>query len=120
MNVDPFEDLPPMTPEEVEKVRARAMSVPISGALGLQLLGLNRGVCVMRMTRDEKFDGIYKSMHGGFLMTLADYLERHANPTEEDIRVALSGNLCRCTGYAEIVNAALEAAKEVHAQRAPK
>jgi 2-furoyl-CoA dehydrogenase 2Fe-2S iron sulfur subunit len=56
----------------------------------------------------------------GFLMTLADYLERHANPTEEDIRVALSGNLCRCTGYAEIVNAALEAAKEVHAQRAPK
>jgi 2-furoyl-CoA dehydrogenase 2Fe-2S iron sulfur subunit len=50
----------------------------------------------------------------GFLMTLADYLEQHPNPTEEDIRVALSGNLCRCTGYAEIVNAALEAAKEMH------
>jgi 2-furoyl-CoA dehydrogenase 2Fe-2S iron sulfur subunit len=53
----------------------------------------------------------------GFLMTLADYLERHADPTEEDIRLALSGNLCRCTGYAEIVNAALEAAKELHAAR---
>jgi 2-furoyl-CoA dehydrogenase 2Fe-2S iron sulfur subunit len=53
----------------------------------------------------------------GFLMTLADYLERHADPTERNIRVALSGNLCRCTGYAEIVNAALETAKEMYAQR---
>jgi carbon-monoxide dehydrogenase small subunit len=54
----------------------------------------------------------------GFLMTLAEYLETHADPTENEIRVALSGNLCRCTGYAEIVNAALEAAKEMKAQRA--
>jgi 2-furoyl-CoA dehydrogenase 2Fe-2S iron sulfur subunit len=54
----------------------------------------------------------------GFLMTLVDYLERNANPTEQDIRLALSGNLCRCTGYAEIVDAALEAAKEMQAQRA--
>jgi carbon-monoxide dehydrogenase small subunit len=51
-------------------------------------------------------------------MTLVDYLERNANPTEQDIRLALSGNLCRCTGYAEIVDAALEAAKEMQAQRA--
>jgi 2-furoyl-CoA dehydrogenase 2Fe-2S iron sulfur subunit len=56
----------------------------------------------------------------GFLMTLSDYLERHENPTEEDIRLALSGNLCRCTGYAEIVNAALEAAKDIQAERAAK
>jgi 2-furoyl-CoA dehydrogenase 2Fe-2S iron sulfur subunit len=56
----------------------------------------------------------------GFLMTLSDYLERHADPSEKDIRLALSGNLCRCTGYAEIVNAALEAAKEMQAQRATR
>jgi 2-furoyl-CoA dehydrogenase 2Fe-2S iron sulfur subunit len=55
----------------------------------------------------------------GFLMTLAEYLEINPDPTEQDIRVALSGNLCRCTGYAEIVDAALEAAKEMKAQRAP-
>ena len=72
MTADPFDDLPPMTPEEVERVRERAMAVPISSALGLQLLGLNRGVCVMMLTRDPKFDGIFASMHGGFLMTLAD------------------------------------------------
>lgn len=53
----------------------------------------------------------------GFLMTLADYLERHPHPTEAEIREALSGNLCRCTGYQEIVNAALEAAREMAAQR---
>ncbi len=56
----------------------------------------------------------------GFLMTLADYLEQHADPTEADIRMALSGNLCRCTGYAEIVDAALEAAKEMRAPPARK
>jgi 2-furoyl-CoA dehydrogenase 2Fe-2S iron sulfur subunit len=56
----------------------------------------------------------------GFLMTLADYLERHPDPSEQQIRIALSGNLCRCTGYAEIVDAALEAAREMRAQRATK
>jgi 2-furoyl-CoA dehydrogenase 2Fe-2S iron sulfur subunit len=49
----------------------------------------------------------------GFLMSLADYLERNPAPTEPEIRAALSGNLCRCTGYAEIVKAALEAAEEL-------
>jgi 2-furoyl-CoA dehydrogenase 2Fe-2S iron sulfur subunit len=47
----------------------------------------------------------------GFLMSLSEYLERNPNPTEAEIRIALSGNICRCTGYAEIVNAALEAAQ---------
>ena len=53
----------------------------------------------------------------GFLMSLADYLERHPDPTEPQIREALSGNLCRCTGYSEIVNAALEAAREMAAAK---
>ncbi len=49
----------------------------------------------------------------GFLMTLAEFLQRNPAPTEGQVREALSGNLCRCTGYAEIVQAALEAAKEL-------
>jgi 2-furoyl-CoA dehydrogenase 2Fe-2S iron sulfur subunit len=54
----------------------------------------------------------------GFLMTLADYLEHHPDPSEAEIRIALSGNLCRCTGYAEIVDAALEVAREMRTQSA--
>jgi len=47
----------------------------------------------------------------GFLMTLKPYLEQHPNPSEQDIREAISGNICRCTGYQHIVDAALLAAK---------
>lgn len=48
----------------------------------------------------------------GILMTLLPFLEEVPNPTEEQIRDALSGNLCRCTGYQFIVEAArLAAAK---------
>jgi carbon-monoxide dehydrogenase small subunit len=46
----------------------------------------------------------------GMLMTLAAYLREHPSPTESDIRETLSGNLCRCTGYQNIVLAALDAA----------
>lgn len=45
----------------------------------------------------------------GFLMTLKDYMEEHENPTDEEIREAISGNLCRCTGYSNIVKAVKEA-----------
>ncbi|MGH7701324.1 MAG: (2Fe-2S)-binding protein [Gemmatimonadales bacterium] len=41
----------------------------------------------------------------GFLMTLVPFLRDHPNPTEPEIREALSGNLCRCTGYQGIVEA---------------
>jgi aerobic carbon-monoxide dehydrogenase small subunit len=41
----------------------------------------------------------------GILMTLVPFLEDHPNPSEPDIREALSGNLCRCTGYVNIVAA---------------
>ena len=45
----------------------------------------------------------------GFLMTLTALLAEDANPTEERIRMAISGNLCRCTGYSTIVDAVLAA-----------
>lgn len=47
----------------------------------------------------------------GFLMTLLPFLEEHPDPTEEEIREALSGNLCRCTGYQYIVEAVRLAAQ---------
>jgi 2-furoyl-CoA dehydrogenase 2Fe-2S iron sulfur subunit len=51
----------------------------------------------------------------GILMSLDDYLGRHSAPTEEEIRILLSGHLCRCTGYTGIVRAALEAADSMRA-----
>ena len=47
----------------------------------------------------------------GFLMTLVPFLEENPDPSEAEIRQALSGNLCRCTGYQHIVRAVQKAAR---------
>ncbi|HWX61049.1 (2Fe-2S)-binding protein [Bradyrhizobium sp.] len=46
----------------------------------------------------------------GILMTMTAFLSENPSPSEDDIREALSGNLCRCTGYQNIVDAMLDAA----------
>lgn len=46
----------------------------------------------------------------GILMTLVPFLEENPRPSEPEVRLALSGNLCRCTGYQHIVDAVLAAA----------
>ena len=48
----------------------------------------------------------------GVLMTLTELLRDNPSPTEAEVRDALSGHLCRCTGYHNIVAAALEAARK--------
>lgn len=48
----------------------------------------------------------------GFIMTITDMLRHHSLENDEEIREALSGNICRCTGYEHIVNAVRELAKE--------
>jgi aerobic-type carbon monoxide dehydrogenase small subunit (CoxS/CutS family) len=48
----------------------------------------------------------------GILMNMSEFIEKHPNPTDEEIRRALIGNLCRCTGYVHIVDAVREAAKQ--------
>jgi carbon-monoxide dehydrogenase small subunit len=49
----------------------------------------------------------------GFLMAAKVLLERNPDPTESEIRYALAGNLCRCTGYDKIVHAVQASAKEL-------
>jgi carbon-monoxide dehydrogenase small subunit len=49
----------------------------------------------------------------GMLMMSKALLDENKNPTEEEIRFALSGNLCRCTGYAKIIQAVRDAAAEI-------
>ena len=53
----------------------------------------------------------------GVLTTLVELLADNPSPSEDEVRDALSGNLCRCTGYDGIVRAALEAAKELRRER---
>ena len=47
------------------------------------------------------------------LVTLTELLRENPSPSEQDVRDALTGNLCRCTGYAGIVKAALDAAQRL-------
>ena len=72
-------------------------------------------------TRLHPLQEAFRDNHGlqcgfctpGILTTLIEFLRDNPDPTEEEVRVALSGNLCRCTGYQGIVAAALDAAKRL-------
>ena len=70
----------------------------------------------------ERLHPIQRAMHAhhglqcgyctpGILMTMTAFLREHQEPSEEEVREALSGNLCRCTGYQNIVDAVLKAAE---------
>ncbi|MGZ9712872.1 (2Fe-2S)-binding protein [Glaciimonas sp. GNP009] len=47
----------------------------------------------------------------GMLMTAAEFLDAHPNPTREEVAEAISGNLCRCTGYQTIIDAIMSASE---------
>jgi carbon-monoxide dehydrogenase small subunit len=51
----------------------------------------------------------------GILMTMTAFLRENEAPSEDEVREALSGNLCRCTGYQNIVDAVLKAAETMRA-----
>ena len=55
----------------------------------------------------------------GFLVTAVHFLKENPNPTRAEIREALAGNLCRCTGYQYIVNAVQRAAETMRREGAP-
>ena len=53
----------------------------------------------------------------GMLMSSVDFANRHPNPKEDDVRRWLEGNLCRCTGYQNIVKSVLRGTAAMHAER---
>lgn len=53
----------------------------------------------------------------GMLMSAKTLLDENPNPTEQDVKEAIAGNLCRCTGYKPIVDAVLDAAEEMRKER---
>jgi carbon-monoxide dehydrogenase small subunit len=52
----------------------------------------------------------------GMIMSAVDFAKRHPNPSEVEVRRWLEGNICRCTGYQNIVAAVLAGTKAMHAQ----
>jgi carbon-monoxide dehydrogenase small subunit len=50
------------------------------------------------------------------IMAAASYLKENPAPTEEEVRLALEGNLCRCTGYQNIVESIMDAAGQMSGQ----
>ncbi|MFC5384759.1 (2Fe-2S)-binding protein [Aquamicrobium segne] len=55
----------------------------------------------------------------GILMSFSDFLERVPDPSEDQVREVLSGHICRCTGYAGLIAAIMEAAAEMRGEPVP-
>ena len=79
------------------------------------------------LAHDDEFHPVqegFREKHGlqcgyctpGMIMTAADLLRTNANPSEEEIKHALEGNLCRCTGYVNIVESIKWAAEKIGAK----
>jgi aerobic-type carbon monoxide dehydrogenase small subunit (CoxS/CutS family) len=79
------------------------------------------------LARDGELSPLQQAMHechglqcgyctAGILMTMTAFLAEHPAPSETEIREALSGNLCRCTGYQHIVDAVLRAAQKMRGE----
>jgi aerobic carbon-monoxide dehydrogenase small subunit len=79
----------------IESVGTREALSPLQRALH-ELHGLQCGFCT-----------------AGIVMTFEAFLREHPDPGEDDVRDALAGNLCRCTGYQNIVDAILLAARRM-------
>lgn len=96
------------------------LAVQADGAEITTIEGIARGPDEMHPLQEA-----FRDNHGlqcgfctpGMLTTLLEFLDDNPDPTEEEVRIAISGNLCRCTGYQGIVAAALDAAKRLQAEK---
>ena len=75
--------------------------------LTVESLAPNGGLSPLQRAMEEH-DAVQCGMcFPGMMMTLTDFLARHPRPSRADVKAALSGNICRCTGYERIVDAVL-------------
>lgn len=100
-------------------------SVKSCTVLGVQADG-REVTTIEGLAKDGEFHAVQRAFnehHGlqcgfctpGMVMASVSYLRENPNPTEEEVRLALEGNLCRCTGYHNIVKAVLAAGEELRA-----
>jgi aerobic-type carbon monoxide dehydrogenase small subunit (CoxS/CutS family) len=98
---------------------------PIRSCLMLAVQANGRGIrTVEGLAGDGEMHPLQRAFHekhalqcgfctSGFLMSLEVFLRRNPEPQEDEIREALAGNICRCTGYEAIVEAVRAAAEEM-------
>jgi aerobic-type carbon monoxide dehydrogenase small subunit (CoxS/CutS family) len=97
--------------------------LPVRSCLLLAVQANNHAISTIEglASADGAYHPLQQAMHDhhglqcgyctpGILMTMTAFLDEHASPSEAEVREALSGNLCRCTGYQNIVDAVLAAA----------
>ena len=101
--------------------------VPVRSCLMLAVQGNGHQLTTIEgLASGDKLHPIQQAMHEhhglqcgyctpGILMTMTAFLKENPSPSEEEVREALSGNLCRCTGYQNIVDAMLAAAQAMQA-----
>ena len=104
----------------VNKSAVRSCQYPLRNAAGKEV------VTIEGLAKDGKLSALQEAFveqdalqcgycTPGMIMAAADLLSRNTNPSEADIRHALEGNLCRCTGYQHIVKAVQYAANKMAA-----
>lgn len=95
------------------------LAVQAQGKEILTIEGLCRGEDLHPL--QKTFADSYAAQCGwctpGMILSAKALLDRNPRPTEEEVRVALSGVLCRCTGYSSIIKAVLEAARIMQGER---
>jgi len=96
------------------------LAVQADGADILTVEGIARGPDELHPLQEA-----FRDNHGlqcgfctpGMLTTLLEFLDDNPDPTEQEVRIAIAGNLCRCTGYQGIVAAALDAAGRLRREK---
>jgi aerobic-type carbon monoxide dehydrogenase small subunit (CoxS/CutS family) len=96
---------------------------PIRSCLMLAVQANNHEIATIEgvANKDGEYHPLQQAMHDhhglqcgyctpGILMTMTAFLDENTSPSEDEVREALSGNLCRCTGYQNIVDAVMAAA----------
>ena len=99
---------------------------PVRSCLMLAVQAENHEISTIEglATKDGEYHPLQQAMHDhhglqcgyctpGILMTMTAFLEENRSPSEGEVREALSGNLCRCTGYQNIVDAVMSAAERM-------
>jgi aerobic-type carbon monoxide dehydrogenase small subunit (CoxS/CutS family) len=99
---------------------------PVRSCLMLAVQANNQKISTIEglASKDGSYHPLQQAMHDhhgvqcgyctpGILMTMSAFLHDNPSPNEDEVREALSGNLCRCTGYQNIVDAVMSAATQM-------